>query len=175
MSDTNAKGITSGRQDGGPRNCGPRMIAVVGPYGSGKTSLLESLLHATGATTRKGAVSAGNTVGDASAEARALLAATLRDAGERHVFLPLALGLAGAALLLEDGGDSARAAEVAGLAAGLPLIGNNRGLRACLLPRGTSEPKLFGSETSAEARGGDPDPALWAMARQLGARLAGGE
>lgn len=111
----------------------------------------------------------------ASAEARALLAATLRDAGERHVFLPLALGLAGAALLLEDGGDSARAAEVAGLAAGLPLIGNNRGLRACLLPRGTSEPKLFGSETSAEARGGDPDPALWAMARQLGARLAGGE
>jgi len=71
MSDTNAKGITSGRQDGGPRNCGPRMIAVVGPYGSGKTSLLESLLHATGATTRKGAVSAGNTVGDASAEARA--------------------------------------------------------------------------------------------------------
>ncbi len=71
MSDTNAKGITSGRQDGGPRNCGPRMIAVVGPYGSGKTSLLESLLHATCATTRKGAVSAGNTVGDASAEARA--------------------------------------------------------------------------------------------------------
>ena len=53
MSDTNAKGITSGRQDGGPRNCGPRMIAIVGPYGSGKTSLLESLLHATGATTRR--------------------------------------------------------------------------------------------------------------------------
>lgn len=71
MSDTNAKGIRSGRQDGGPKNCGPRMIAIVGPYGSGKTSLLESLLHATGATTRKGAVSAGNTVGDSSAEARA--------------------------------------------------------------------------------------------------------
>lgn len=71
MSDTNAKGTKTGRQDGGPKNCGPRMIAIVGPYGSGKTSLLESLLHATGATTRKGSVSAGNSVGDASAEARA--------------------------------------------------------------------------------------------------------
>ncbi len=71
MSDTNAKGIKTGRQDGGPRNTGPRMIAIVGPYGAGKTTLLESLLHATGATTRKGSVTAGNTVGDASAEARA--------------------------------------------------------------------------------------------------------
>ncbi len=71
MSGTNAKGIKTGRQDGGPKNCGPRMIAIVGPYGSGKTSLLESLLHAAGATTRKGQVSAGNTVGDPSAEARA--------------------------------------------------------------------------------------------------------
>lgn len=71
MSDTNAKGIKTGRQDGGPKNCGPRMIAIVGPYGSGKTSLLESLLHAAGATTRKGSVSAGNSVGDGGAEARA--------------------------------------------------------------------------------------------------------
>jgi elongation factor G len=71
MSDTNAKGTKTGRPDGGPRHIGPRMIAIVGPYGSGKTTLLESLLHAAGATSRKGSVSAGNTVGDASAEARA--------------------------------------------------------------------------------------------------------
>ena len=71
MSDTNAKGTRTGRPDGGPRNAGTRMIAIVGPYGSGKTTLLESLLHAAGATTRKGSVSAGNSVGDASAEARA--------------------------------------------------------------------------------------------------------
>jgi elongation factor G len=47
------------------------MIAIVGPYGSGKTTLLESLLHAMGATTRKGSVTAGNSVGDTSPEARA--------------------------------------------------------------------------------------------------------
>jgi elongation factor G len=71
MSDTTAKGTKTGRPDGGPRHIGPRMIAIVGPYGSGKTTLLESLLHAAGATSRKGTVSAGNTVGDSSAEARA--------------------------------------------------------------------------------------------------------
>ncbi len=49
---------------------GPRCAALVGPYLSGKTSLLESLLFATGAIPRKGAVKDGNTVGDASAEAR---------------------------------------------------------------------------------------------------------
>ncbi len=49
----------------------PRCAALVGPYLSGKTSLLESILSLTGATTRKGSVRDGNTVGDASAEARA--------------------------------------------------------------------------------------------------------
>jgi elongation factor G len=47
-----------------------RNIAIVGPYLSGKTTLLESLLSVTGAISRKGSVKEGNTVGDASAEAR---------------------------------------------------------------------------------------------------------
>ena len=52
------------------KNSGPRSIALVGPYLSGKTSLMESLLFITGAANRKGRVSEGNTVGDGSAEAR---------------------------------------------------------------------------------------------------------
>jgi elongation factor G len=52
------------------KNAGPRSIAVVGPYLSGKTSLLESILFATGAITRKGTVKDGNTVGDSSPESR---------------------------------------------------------------------------------------------------------
>lgn len=47
-----------------------RNVAIVGPYLSGKTSLLESLLFVTGATSRKGNIKDGNTVGDAIAEAR---------------------------------------------------------------------------------------------------------
>ncbi len=50
---------------------GPRTVALVGPYGSGKTSLLESLLVVTGAIQRKGNVAQKNSVGDASSEARA--------------------------------------------------------------------------------------------------------
>src|SRR5580693_7636962 len=50
---------------------GPRTVALVGPYGSGKTTLLESILAITGAVQRKGAIAQKNTVGDASAEARA--------------------------------------------------------------------------------------------------------
>ena len=49
----------------------PRCAALVGPYLSGKTTLLESLLFATGATTRKGSVRDGNSVGDSAPEARA--------------------------------------------------------------------------------------------------------
>ncbi len=48
-----------------------RCIALVGPYLSGKTSLLESILQHTGAINRQGTVAEGNTVGDASPEARA--------------------------------------------------------------------------------------------------------
>jgi elongation factor G len=47
-----------------------RNVAIVGPYLSGKTTLLESLLFVTGAISRKGNVKDGNTVGDAPTEAR---------------------------------------------------------------------------------------------------------
>ena len=47
-----------------------RNVAIVGPYLSGKTTLLESLLYVTGAISRKGTVKDGNTVGDSAIEAR---------------------------------------------------------------------------------------------------------
>ena len=49
---------------------GPRCIALVGPFQSGKTTLLEAILARTGAIARQGTVDAGTTVGDASKEAR---------------------------------------------------------------------------------------------------------
>ncbi|MBW4487109.1 MAG: elongation factor G [Trichocoleus desertorum ATA4-8-CV12] len=49
---------------------GSRNVAIVGPYLSGKTTLLESLLSVTGAINRKGRVQDRNTVGDSAAEAR---------------------------------------------------------------------------------------------------------
>ena len=49
----------------------PRCAVLVGPYTSGKTTLLEALLLATGAIRRKGSVNEGSTVGDGSPEARA--------------------------------------------------------------------------------------------------------
>lgn len=72
---------------------GPRTVALVGPYGSGKTTLLESILFATGATQRKGTIAQKNTVGDASAEARArqmsveINTATTEYLGEKFAFL----------------------------------------------------------------------------------------
>jgi elongation factor G len=49
----------------------PRCAALIGPYLSGKTSLLEALLYASGGTTRRGSVRDGNSVGDHTPEARA--------------------------------------------------------------------------------------------------------
>ncbi|MBW4541922.1 MAG: elongation factor G [Myxacorys chilensis ATA2-1-KO14] len=49
---------------------GIRSVAIVGPYLSGKTTLLESLLWVTGAVSRKGNVQDKNTVGDSAQESR---------------------------------------------------------------------------------------------------------
>ncbi|MBV9826014.1 MAG: elongation factor G [Alphaproteobacteria bacterium] len=49
----------------------PRCVALVGPYLSGKTTLLEALLYDSGSTNRRGSIRDGNTVGDHAAEARA--------------------------------------------------------------------------------------------------------
>ena len=72
---------------------GPRCIALVGPFQSGKTTLLEAILARTGATPRAGSVDAGTSVGDASAEARhhkmsvAMTAATTTFMGDSYTFL----------------------------------------------------------------------------------------
>ena len=47
-----------------------RNIAIIGPYSSGKTTLLESLLFVTDKIKRKGSIAQHNTVGDSSQEAR---------------------------------------------------------------------------------------------------------
>ena len=50
---------------------GPRCIALVGPYLSGKTTLLEAILYRSGTIQRQGRVSDRTTVGDSAPEARA--------------------------------------------------------------------------------------------------------
>ena len=57
-------------QSGGSAARSSRCIALVGPYLSGKTTLLEAILARTGVVTRQGKVADRNTVGDAAAEAR---------------------------------------------------------------------------------------------------------
>jgi elongation factor G len=77
----------------GRRSQGPRAIALVGPYLSGKTTLLEAILYRTGSLQRQGRISDRSTVGDASPEARAhgmsveVNAATVTYLGERYTFL----------------------------------------------------------------------------------------
>lgn len=72
---------------------GPRCAVIVGPYLSGKTTLLEAILHLCGATNRKGSVTDGNTVGDSAPEARArnmsveMNMATAEYLGEEWTFL----------------------------------------------------------------------------------------
>ncbi|MER2533529.1 MAG: elongation factor G [Rhizobiaceae bacterium] len=55
----------------GGRRPGPKCIAIVGPFASGKTTLLEAILARTGAIARQNPVSSGGTVSDSSPEARA--------------------------------------------------------------------------------------------------------
>src|SRR5258708_13680670 len=49
---------------------GPRCIALVGPFQSGKTTLLEAILARTGAIRSAGSVELGTSFGDSSPEAR---------------------------------------------------------------------------------------------------------
>ncbi|MBA2590195.1 MAG: elongation factor G [Alphaproteobacteria bacterium] len=49
----------------------PRAIALVGPHGGGKTSLLESIAAITGAVVRKGQIANGSSLGDTSPQSRA--------------------------------------------------------------------------------------------------------
>src|SRR5690606_25684010 len=55
----------------GERGKGPKCVAIVGPFASGKTTLLEALLARTGAIQRQNTIASGGTVGDHSPEARA--------------------------------------------------------------------------------------------------------
>lgn len=80
-----------GDNGGGPT--GPRCIAIVGPFQSGKTTLLEAILTRTGAVGRQGTVDAGTSVGDASKEARdhkmsvELTVATTTFMGDAYTFV----------------------------------------------------------------------------------------
>ncbi|MGE0062004.1 MAG: elongation factor G [Xanthobacteraceae bacterium] len=80
-------------QNGAKGSLGPRCIALVGPFQSGKTTLLEAILARTGAIPRQGSVDAGTSVGDAGKEARhhkmsvELTAATADFMGDSYTFL----------------------------------------------------------------------------------------
>ena len=54
----------------GERRSGSKCIAIVGPFASGKTTLLEAIMARTGAVSKQNSVASGNTVGDHSPEAR---------------------------------------------------------------------------------------------------------
>ncbi len=75
------------------RATGSRCIAIVGPYLSGKTTLLEAILHRSGAIPRQGTATDKSMIGDASAEAKAhgmsveLNAATTDFMGEKFTFI----------------------------------------------------------------------------------------
>jgi len=92
-----------------------RAIALVGPAGTGKTSLAEALLYASGAIPRQGSVEAGTSVGDASPEARARRGSTEINLchfdfmGDRYAIIdtPGGLGFAADGLAALPGADLA--------------------------------------------------------------------
>lgn len=61
----------NGETRAGGRRSGPKCIAIVGPFASGKTTLFEAILARTGAIAKQQPVGSGQTVGDASSEAKA--------------------------------------------------------------------------------------------------------
>jgi len=61
---------------------GHRCAVLVGPYLSGKTTLMEAMLYASGTTSRRGTVRDGSSVGDHAAEARARQMSTEINAAE---------------------------------------------------------------------------------------------
>ena len=75
------------------KRAGPRLIAMVGPFQSGKTTLLEAMLARAGAITRQGSVRDGTSVGDSSPEARSHAMsveaniATAEFLGDRYTFV----------------------------------------------------------------------------------------
>ena len=79
--------------NGGTSPKGPRCIALVGPFQSGKTTLLEAILARTGAIPRQGTVETRSTIGDSSPEARAhgmsveLSVATTNFLGDSYTFI----------------------------------------------------------------------------------------
>lgn len=83
-------------QPDGPRPASARSsrcIALIGPYLSGKTTLLEAILERSGAIQRAGSIAGKNTVGDASPEARehgmsvALNVADIQFLGDSFTFI----------------------------------------------------------------------------------------
>ncbi|KAF2991336.1 elongation factor G [Methylocystis sp. MJC1] len=74
---------------------GSRLIALAGPFQSGKTTLLEAILASTKTIAKQGSVADGSSVGDASPEARAHKMsveanfATIDYMGDRYNFIDL--------------------------------------------------------------------------------------
>lgn len=93
----------------------PRCAALIGPYSSGKTTLLESLLWTTGAIARRGTVADGSAVGDAWPESRArgmsvaLSVADTEYLGDKWTFLDCP----GASDFTQDTRDALMIADVA--------------------------------------------------------------
>ncbi len=125
------------------KSTGPRSIAIVGTYSSGKTTLLESLLYVTEATNRKGSVTQGNTVGDSAAEARArgmsteVNVAATRYLDDRFVFLdcPGSIELEQEALNVLPGVDAAIVVWEAGAANAVALMPVMKALEEQGIPR----------------------------------------